>query len=231
MLALPASEGRLAEAGLIGKAVNYGTGIRSSAVLLLLGAISSLIALLMIVTLAFARRQSPHNLALTLGLNHCGNTPCFRGMIPGVTGWEEVRVAFNRRTIIPFDPPDGEIRLYPSRSDDTLGRILIRVPKDGSLSVSDIVRLYGAPCGVTIYPQMGKFMLRYPSVRFTTPSSQGALRPETPIVLVEFDDPFYTREVRSASCSETCVGQYPEPANRRWYGFGSIQRYLTNGAG
>ncbi len=113
MPTLPASANRLPEAGLTSEAVNYGIGIRWSAVLLLVGGISGLIAMLVIATLMCARPRSPRNSAITFGLNRCGDIACFLGMIPGVTPWAEVRAAFNKRTSIPLDPPDGEIRLYP----------------------------------------------------------------------------------------------------------------------
>jgi hypothetical protein len=126
---------------------------------------------------------------------------------------------------IRIDPPEGEIQFHASIDRETLGRISIRLPADGSLSALDVVALYGPPCGVTIYGQLRKFILRYPTVSLTTQQNQNGLRLNTPITYVEFKDPAHQRQFGIQPCTEQpTFGS----ANRPWKGFGSVQRYLAS---
>lgn len=209
------------------EAVHDSSGARWLSGLALVGGLGGTIAVLMMIGLVLADLWGPRNPAVVFGFSRCGDAACFRGLIPGLTSWTEARAAFGNRLVHSFDVPDGEIRIYESAAG-FLGRVRIQLPADGSLLIGHVIGLYGAPCGVTIYPQARKFRLRYPTARFVTPTNQFALDPHTSVVFVEFGDPAAMEQMGAQSCLAEQRSPEIGAVDREWHGFASLRHYLQN---
>ncbi len=225
MLASPAPENDLKVPDSTSAAVSYGLGVRWSMGVVLAAALSSFLALVIVVVLGCA--QSTPNSARTFGFDRCDQTLCFRGLVPGLTSWKAAQEVLGGRVRIIFEPPDGEIHIFPTPDGKLLGRIRIRLPDDGSLSAGMIVGLYGPPCGVTLHPQSAKFILHYPTVRFVTPPRRNALRLYTPLVGVEFSPSSGQKNTGEMPCVEHPAASDREVIARPWFGFTTAQQYLA----
>ncbi len=193
----------------------------------LIGCTYLLVAVASMVAMALGPRYPLPSPAARFGLGLCTGQPCFRGLTPGLTLWATAQQVFANRTSISVDPNEVEIRAYPSPRRESVGRITIQLPDDGSLSMRDVFVLYGRPCAVTIHPELRRFILRYPAARFSSEHNQDALTANTPIVFVEFSAPAHQTNAGAQPCLERPTTPGLETANRHWLGFTSLERYLA----
>jgi hypothetical protein len=91
-----------------------------------------------------------------LGFDHCGDRACFRGVIPGVTAWDEVVARFNTSSqlsdqyfIVTY--PTYSVMFSPDTHDTTrAGDILVILEDEQLANQSALMTLYGAPCDARI---------------------------------------------------------------------------------
>lgn len=212
--------GRPKAASVCEDAIGFG-GVSWNVCLRLSGMASAVLSTALIVILLITRSSPRPNPAVIFGLALCGDVACFRGLIPGVTTWTEARSVFNHRTEIVFDPPDGRIRLFRSPDNETLERIRIRLPEDGSLWIGDVIEVFGQPCGIRVDTSSFALTLQYLNARFVSQRNQPAVRPDTSIVHVEI-----TSVPDTLSCIRAPGVEQSLNGDRHWLGFASIERYL-----
>src|SRR5262249_9001005 len=103
-----------------------------------------------------------------LGFDDCNGTPCFKGIVPGVTAWEEAKKILPQSSKFKIKNDDGtqvisvylgQLVLYVRRAgDEYVGFIIVYGLDDFDknqgayipASAADIVDQYGLPCNVDV---------------------------------------------------------------------------------
>jgi hypothetical protein len=205
---------------------------------LLKGVAGMWMALVILSYIAVGYRQirTMPDTASTLGLTRCGDSPCFRDLIPGQTLWSDDLPRRVTALDNALDPSHQNIALAPSYNGRRLGTISLLLPFSTGIRAGDVVRLYGSPCRVDIYSYArgGIVVLQYPDLYVQLDIIDSRLSPDT---LVHFlflrhpnaDPP----ERKSDPCAFTLSNL--ETAQRAlvprpWLGFISLRSYLNTHA-
>ncbi len=107
-----------------------------------------------IAVIAFARSMPVT--ALANGLDRCNGAPCYLGIVPGQTRWEEAKALLAgqnsefRPGEIAVTTATADVLLTPSRDGRTVDNILVR---DSGLRLGSLIALFGTPCHARIYPR------------------------------------------------------------------------------
>lgn len=106
-------------------------------------------------------------------LGECSGVPCYLGITPGSTAWEDVLSLLSTRPGLTFDylsrtahtlpGPYSRIQFFVSGSG-FVEEIDLNVRKTG-LRAGDVIVRFGVPCALLVYPG-GDVALRYPGIGF-----------------------------------------------------------------
>jgi hypothetical protein len=190
-------------------------------------AISLCVVLAVLCSAAIARgRAMPaeQNLAQTLGVDLCGNAPCFQEFIPGVTSWDAAELAtkrfYNRRVranSICIDFESGTARnkieicpaVGPFLGDLSLEVGQINVP------IATFILKYGLPCAVDVASNGQPYRILYSNFVIDVNSGPnkvtGHFDPFWNVIRVQLLDPKHIRIVVG------CLQQFEE--RKVWSGF------------
>jgi hypothetical protein len=193
--------------------------------------ISLVIAVLCMVAMGYGRAVAAPDDVRADSFAMCGYQPCFLGMTPGVTAWKEAQSAFasyalviSEKRIVFHIQPAGNIALYKSVNDKTVGRIYLTLKTP--LAVGWIIESFGFPCGISLQPNSTMATLRYPTLQAIVRLSGAHLDLRTPVTSVQFYDPDYQPESQPNMCVDSITRT--STANRMWQGFAPVWHYLTH---
>jgi hypothetical protein len=180
-----------------------------------------------------------------LGFDVCGSKPCYRGLTPGQTTWDQAIAAvaqFGSNIKGGNDWRDfavnGRRILMHASASSMVARITTYLARPQP-TLSTIIDKYGTPCGVSVYPvQCYKnqgctgydyVTLDYDSLIVGVVLSAGSssinrLSPSLPVSNLDLVDPAVF-ETRSGSCHIYIPGEYGS-VRTPWLGFTSIQHYV-----
>lgn len=184
----------------------------------------------LITTAASLGRAIPHAADTRADLiTLCDERPCFLGLTPGRSAWEEVRTVL---TGIPNDhvtdrqaafsiAPGEEVQLFRSVDKVALGRIQLLLGQP--LEAGWLFARYGAPCGVSIYARDRLITLRYPSLLANVRLNEsGRIDSHMTVLSVQFHDPAF----KMAMQPDLCIDNITDGArNHLWRGFAPLWYY------
>jgi hypothetical protein len=184
--------------------------------------------LLNCLAIGYGRLEPLPNGASAIGLGLCDDRPCLKSLIPGRTPWTAELAHLDT---LPADPfYSYQLSLFPSLDRKWLATLGIRLSSSTTVTVGDIVQLYGVPCRVDMFDFGRSMILSYPLLDAQINLMQDRLAPDTPVYYVSLrgsaDELFHAQ---FNPCSLELSNTF-EIANilRRlpWRGFTSINRYL-----
>jgi hypothetical protein len=196
--------------------------------------------------MAYGGGQPTANHASDLGMGICGAAACFRGVVPGQTGWENALAALGGRSAmasrLPYrDMLDfskvtsaepsytlrghlffSEVILYPSSDNRLLGSVFMRRPLAEKIPVADILALYGLPnCVDTIYHAAGTLLLHYRSMHISVQLKENHFGPETPVTSIVLGD---VQEESNDPCDPEHMAGDRSRSRFHWAGFTTVRR-------
>ncbi len=142
----------------------------------------------------FAGRTDTHpdNLQL-IGFDLCGGQPCFKGIIPGVTTWEQAKP--NIGSIANHDflvdstsgASQGNVGVYIASDARTVGLVQQTVY---NIRLLDVIQKYGVPCSVsmsgdTTYTYA---IIMYPRMEIFVSIKSERLEPLSSVTLISMGD-------------------------------------------
>jgi hypothetical protein len=139
---------------------------------------------LIFLTIHGARIAARENALTSLGLGYCGDTPCFRGLIPGKTAWSIALATVGNRPISEFNSVAVEVTLAQTSDHALLDAISLDLPSTTVVTVADLITMYGTPRHVFVYPTIlswNVIRLHYPGLQVQTDLADGRLSPQSPI--------------------------------------------------
>jgi hypothetical protein len=165
--------------------------------------------------------------ALTrLGFNQCNGHPCFLGIVPGLTTWQDAtsilfgkgfRLDQDNQEFDNVDNIGNGIVIYRDRSTSNSSVVDTVELADRSqlydVSLADVLDLYGLPCGVTSDFQ-NSFWFSYPDLLV---HSLSEIRSYSNVAI---DELFILSPLaRSVAGITTCNKQEYSPEYQRWFIF------------
>jgi hypothetical protein len=120
---------------------------------------------------------------------------------------------FNDRVVFQIDPPEAEIRLFPSKGGDKVGRIIVQLASTDSLTAGEVVALFGDPCRVEHAATAETVTLIYPHLMAKVTLSNGRLKLHSSVRYLW---------LHSEERVEECNGSNPNATTiyADWRGFG-----------
>jgi hypothetical protein len=189
--------------------------------------IGVLMILLNCLAIGYGRMQRLPNAASAIGLSLCGDSPCYKHLVPGRTRWAAALAQYKDT----FDDPTYPYHpvMSPSLDGKRLATIAIALDPAANVTAGDIVQLYGVPCRVDIFTSGTSMMLTYPSLEVQLNLTRRYFNPDTPVYRVFLygsgDDAFDTQ---ANPCSLDVLNsiQAATSVRRSWRGYTSIHHYL-----
>jgi hypothetical protein len=160
----------------------------------------------------------------------CNRNPCFLGIEPGVTAWDEVADKLSQL--------EGETKTYPGRArrwlatgeiividqsadEQSAGRVYVSFSDEAAFPVGWIIERYGAPCGVSYYRER-MLVLRYPTFAVNTLPLDLRFGPYAAVSNIQFNDPSFHPDFGFDPCRDNgSLGV----SNQPWRGFYAARRY------
>ncbi len=185
--------------------------------------------------IGFGRIHSiPSSAATSFGLDRCDDVPCFRGLIPGKTSWSNALATTGNPPVIGLDRGHPIMSLAQSTDHALLDAISIDVPPDTTITVSDVINLYGVPCQIYLYSRSpttpNVITLRYPGLCVQTGIIEERLTPDSPIRHLYYLTSLAPRQGSAVPCGNDLTSSSSAMVMsgwRPWRGFASLQRYLN----
>lgn len=163
-------------------------------------------------------------------IDQCSGSPCFMGVVPGVTPLRVARkligrgqtqfVGFkNNVTIVQF--VDGSQADMSSNGIGTVDAVYIN-PVDGALSVGAVISRLGPPlCGVQLGPpENQELILFYPYTAVIVGLGEDRLNLDAKVLYMEILDPSHV-----SNCDHVLA---PGEPHTPWEGFASMAHYAEN---
>ncbi len=133
--------------------------------------IGLVIAVTCTATIFYGRALSAPDSLAQVGLTACGDSPCFMGIIPGVTAWSAALARFatvsstidgNQLEFI----TDEQLDVYLIRSENQalVSAVSIIFPNPSTVDAGALVAQFGLPCGMTINRRLRHVTMEYPAM-------------------------------------------------------------------
>jgi hypothetical protein len=166
----------------------------------------------------------------SLGFDQCEGQPCFMGVTPNVTPWNDAK-----RALAQYDeeqmgkmlriPVNGTMAWIESFDGNLVTRISIYAKRGVPFSdVGSFINLYGAPCGVQVLRDERSLILVYPSALLAVPLGKDRLTKQVPIAFIDMENRAASYKFGACQNAEE-YGYYVTP----WLGFASVDRYRSQG--
>ena len=163
-------------------------------------------------------------------IDQCDGSPCFMGVIPGVTPLRTARKMIGRGQInlVGFKNNVTSVRFMDGSQVDvssngmgTVDAVYIN-PADGALSVAGVVSSLGPPsCGVQLGPpENQEIILFYPYAAVIVGLSADRLDMDARVVYMEILNPSH-----ASNCDHVLA---PGEPHTPWIGFASMVHYAEN---
>jgi hypothetical protein len=162
------------------------------------------------------------------GLALCDGMPCFRGIVPDQTSWEQGLAPFNGQAAIFSDPFYRRITLLPSEDGEKVSAVSLDNPFDPSFTIGTVVDTFGRPSCVDtyVYQHSGTLILHYPGLHIVAQFTNNHFNAFTQATSIVLRDPLPFSSSPEAVCSllnaddsDGRFSQYP------WKGFAYIHDY------
>lgn len=178
----------------------------------------ALLVLIAVVGVVAYTRVNPVAAQSVHDLDACAGLPCYRGITPGVTTWDQAMHMFDGRVVIQIDPPEWEIHLFQSANEETVGRVVVRLSSSDSLTLGDVVALFGAPCGVEYAAKARSALILYPRLVVKVAVTESRLMITAPVQQLW---------LRVADATMSCAGLHQNSdtisVRMAWRGFGRVE--------
>lgn len=167
--------------------------------------------------------QSKHEYHNTLALAVCGKQICLHGIALGMTTWDDAVRELGEKVVVNID--DGQIRLqiYPSIDGKYVGRMVMQLPPDGSLTVADLLLLFGAPCKVSKQVRSHYVTLNYSGMSYRIYALNHHLDTQSPVTLIQLDAST-DRDAKKICLTDLRQGDVLVETYE-WRGLASLTRY------
>jgi hypothetical protein len=187
---------------------------------------------------AYGSGRPAANAASDLGLGICEKVACFRGLVPGQTGWANAAAALsamNEDTLSQGAAAlSGQSQLsgtgyisshefifYASQDGQKLAAIFIRMQPGSPVTLGDILTLYGMPtCVDTFYQGVGMVLLHYPDLHVSVRFRGTHFTPTTPVSSIVLG---HVRDNSPNPCNFQHVVGEDAVSQRPWAGFAIVR--------
>ncbi|HLY24863.1 MAG TPA: hypothetical protein VKQ72_00895 [Aggregatilineales bacterium] len=145
------------------------------------------------------------NVLQDAGLGMCAEHPCYFGITPGITTWEEAKQiglaqggllsAPNNVDYLVTLPKSTLIAdIFASADNERVNYIELRMGLNG-VPLGDIMRHYGTPCKYSSPESMlrHEYLFIYPYMQIYIPTSNGTVNPNSIVTIVELMNPSITK--------------------------------------
>jgi hypothetical protein len=163
------------------------------------------------------------------GLALCDGIPCFRGIVPEQTSWEQGLAVFNGQAAIFNDPFFRRITLLPSEDGQKVDTVSLDSPLDPAFTIGTLVDTFGTPSCVDtyVYDHSGTLILHYPGLHIVAHFTNNHFNAYTSANTIVLRDPPTIPGQPIAACSalnsdnnRSRFSQLP------WKGFAYIHDYV-----
>jgi hypothetical protein len=165
----------------------------------------------------------------------CNGDPCFQDIQIGTTRWATLQARFKppgslmgTQNAIHVETAGEIVFFYPSNAQPindlalTVGHVdVIYTAIDDDLTIGDVLRQMGSPCGINMDYANNIARVHYPSFIVNVILVNGSMIPASPIADMHFEDPSNL----IAHKTEYCRQDY-RPDSAPWLGFVSTTRYF-----
>jgi len=175
--------------------------------------------LLCFVAISYGHTHVKQTRLQSIGIDACNSLPCFEGIIPGITSWNDVQAKLlGKGAVLYGDQTDRMINVHfgerlrvtvkPDQEGAKVGSIGINF-HNYPLTLREVIMQYGSPCGLLPNRWDSSYQVLYPYMFtvITAPSEQSNVNMDSSVQGLTID-------VIAKDCN------YPG-----WRGFASIQRY------
>lgn len=201
--------------------------------------LSTLIWCVLIVSALLPHRAEQLQTSLqALGFDLCDGVPCFQGILPGKTTWDEMteiasrstytQTVFNARSVV-LRLPDGDLTYSRALTDRLLpGFTYIGRFAPVGMRLGDFVRLYGSPCRVQPTDfATGQFVsVMFSSMWLEVAVQNGRVNPTSRVIRFSVPSPALAARGRDES---QCLIVYPKLSDSDWRGFATLSHYRRAG--
>jgi hypothetical protein len=167
----------------------------------------------------------------TLRIDFCGTSPCFLGIIPGITTWEDAKAVvalygYDLDSAFPFANADAVS--VAADSTGHVGNIDIQTvtPNSNLPVVSDYIEKFGSPCAISDLTSIYGITLIYPRLMVSVGQPLYRLDPGLQVVELQIIDPAIIADNLSELCTLRDLRGYPVI---NWSGFQTLQFYESQG--
>jgi len=169
----------------------------------------------------------------TLGFDLCDGSPCFMGITPGITGWNEGKAiltpkygAYNtledpasahHQWVLPVNNGYIQVDSANAKVDAIWSRVTL------TETLGEVIQQFGLPCGVTIYSSINVAFISYGNAVISVALAKvgDKLSPSLPVSGIAIVDP--RLNPRSVTC-----GSNNTFGDAVWLGFTSSQKYVLH---
>jgi hypothetical protein len=189
--------------------------------------LSLIVALICLVLITFSRAQGGTVDSLA-GLIQCEEGPCFRGLKPGTSTWDEALALAGGEPRNFSDAAYSSIILFASLDGRTLDAVLLKEPRDPQIRVGTVLARFGRPTCAQFYPGNGQMVLHYPALHITTRFEGSHFRPHSPVISIMVGHGSASSANEGFICDLQLSMDIPEPRIiLDWQGFVPQWRYLS----
>lgn len=177
----------------------------------------------------YARSSLQQTNVQTLGFEKCGGQPCFRGIFPGSTTWDEAQRLLlqpgKQSGAFSGDVGHSRVSVRADAGDSLVELIdIIGDPNTPLPAVGAFVAQYGLPCGVSNHDNPAITVFLYPQMVFGVEHGQAPLTVDSPVVWFQLYKQHYWADHSDDLCS-----MYPRLFDvAAWQGFAAWRIYKAN---
>jgi len=177
---------------------------------------------------AYARAQSTQNPVSELGLALCNRIPCYMGIRPGITTWNEAKALLKSEGALETIQFDKVNALYISKaagveviSSEDGGMVFeVRILADFKTeALGHLIQTLGSPCSVSERDMTTTIYVNYPDLYAEVFVERERL---------ESGSRLYRIKLVQSGSSDLCSGS-TDARLYRWLGLSSMRHYAHNG--
>jgi hypothetical protein len=145
-----------------------------------------------------AARVQPELPPLWGGLQYCADRPCYYGIVPGQTAWDDAAAILQNVPGLTLDAmtelsknyhgPHGDLRLDRNAPGGPVSHIALTPLPENRIDVGWLIRQFGTPCGILPNITLGRMQLFYGGLGVIVEPSRSAhgrrINPTSTVLLV-----------------------------------------------